>query len=104
MNKIHACMALRWNGTKKTVLAHQDGKRPRNGPLFGGAHLTIEPGSDFRNSRTFDEAVLLEPRGTQQSPGKSGPLHPLAAGSSRVRENLISRSVSRITILTCEAP
>jgi len=27
--------------------AHQDGKRPRKGPLFGGARLTIEPGSDF---------------------------------------------------------
>ena len=47
-NKTHACMALRWNETKKnTVLSHQDGKRPRKGPLFGGARLTIEPGSDF---------------------------------------------------------
>src|SRR5208337_3431858 len=27
--------------------AHQDGKRPRKGPLFGGARLTIEHGSDF---------------------------------------------------------
>jgi hypothetical protein len=27
--------------------AHQDGKRPRQGLLFGGARLTIEPGSDF---------------------------------------------------------
>jgi hypothetical protein len=27
--------------------AHQDGKRLRKGPLFGGARLTIEPGSDF---------------------------------------------------------
>ncbi len=27
--------------------AHQDGKRSRKGPLFGGARLTIEPGSDF---------------------------------------------------------
>jgi hypothetical protein len=27
--------------------AHQDGQRARNRPLLGGAHLTIEPGSDF---------------------------------------------------------
>jgi hypothetical protein len=27
--------------------AHQDGKRPRKGPLFGGARLSIEPGSEF---------------------------------------------------------
>src|SRR5208337_4380223 len=47
-NKTHACMALRWNETKKnTVLRIRYGKRPRKGPLFGGARLTIEPGSDF---------------------------------------------------------
>jgi len=27
--------------------SHQDGKRPRKEPLFGGARPTIEPGSDF---------------------------------------------------------
>jgi hypothetical protein len=27
--------------------SHQDGKRPRKKALFGGAHLTIETGSDF---------------------------------------------------------
>ena len=47
-NKTHACMALRWNETKKIYsFAHQDGKRPRKGPLFGGARLTIETGSLF---------------------------------------------------------
>src|SRR5271165_6112735 len=49
-NKTHAGMGLRWNETKKKEeysFAHQDGKRPRKGPLFGGARLTIEPGSDF---------------------------------------------------------
>jgi hypothetical protein len=41
-------MALRWNETKNVYsFAHPDGKRPSKGPLFGGARLTIEPGSDF---------------------------------------------------------
>src|SRR5207247_249965 len=47
-NTIHACMALRWNETQnEDSFAHQDGRRPRKGPLFGGSPLTIETGSDF---------------------------------------------------------
>ena len=40
--------------------AHQDGKRPRKGPLFGGARLTIEPGSDFPiGINQVDESVRI---------------------------------------------
>src|SRR3954466_814063 len=46
-NKVHACMAPRWNYREEDGFAHPDGKRPRKGALFGGARLTIEPGSDF---------------------------------------------------------
>jgi hypothetical protein len=34
-------------GQEEDGFAPQDGKSPRNGTLFGGPRLTIEPGSDF---------------------------------------------------------
>jgi len=45
-NKIHACMALRRNETKKkTVVRISFGKRLRKEPLFGGAPQMLENGA-----------------------------------------------------------